>query len=89
MQHEPIHAWHEEVEDDDIGTPVVDDLQCLLPIRCRNDLIGLAFEELTDQVHNLWVIIHHQETSLSWRDMGQCGQDRVAIEGFDQVVTGP
>jgi hypothetical protein len=25
-EHEPVDAWHEEVKEDDIGTPVVDGL---------------------------------------------------------------
>ena len=66
-----VQAWHEQIQQDDIGSLVGDRLQGLLAIRRGHHLIRLALEELAHQVDDLWVIVDHQEAA-------RCGGIRVS-----------
>src|SRR5436305_844260 len=66
-----VQAWHEQVQQDDVGSLASDRLQGLLAVRCGHYLIRLAFEELAHQVDDLRVIVDDQEAAALRRDMGQ------------------
>jgi len=60
-----------------------------LTVRRSHHLIGLAFEELSHQVYDLWVIVDHQEAAALRRDMCQGRQDGLPVKRFEQIVEGP
>lgn len=84
-----VQTWHEQIQQDDVRLLLGHDLQGFVPIRGGQDFIRLAVEELAYQVNDLWVIVNHQEATLTGRDTGQGRQDRLSVKGFEQIIEGP
>src|SRR4051812_760426 len=57
---EAVTFWHEQVEDDDVGTPRGRDLDALLPILGFVDDGTLALERGAEQQTNVWLVVTDQ-----------------------------